>query len=129
MHQARQTPEHFIIKPERLADFARRRSAAISDHVRGHRRAKFSIALVNVLNHALALIAAWQIEIDVRPLAAFFGKKPLEQKFHADRIDSSDTKRITDRAVRRRAATLDQNSIALAELDNVPDDQKITFEI
>src|SRR5438132_1554476 len=55
MYQARQTPERFVVKPEHLTNFARRRSPAISDHVRRHGCAKFSIALVNILNRPLTL--------------------------------------------------------------------------
>ena len=70
--QSRQTTESFIIKSEHLADLTRGRTPAISNHVRRHRRAQLSIALINILNCPLALIAARQIEIDVRPLAPLF---------------------------------------------------------
>ena len=72
-HQARQAVERFRIERKRLANFARRRTPAIGDDVRRHRRAQFSVALVHILNRALALISTWQIEIDVRPLAALLG--------------------------------------------------------
>ena len=72
-HQARQAVERFRIERQRLADFARRRAPAIGDDVRRHRRAQLPVALVHILNRALALIAAGQIEIDVRPFAALFG--------------------------------------------------------
>ena len=121
--------ERLVVEAQRLAHFARRRPAAISDDVGGHRRAELSVALINVLNDALALIAAGQIEIDVRPFAAFFGEKALEQQFHADRIDRRYSKRITDGAVGRRAAALHQNVLLAAELDDVPDDQEITCEL
>src|SRR6185369_2686529 len=91
VHEARETCERFFVEVEHLADFTCGRAAAISDDVRRHRCTEFSIALVNVLNSLLALIAARQIEIDVGPLATFFRKKPLEQEVHADRIDSSDS--------------------------------------
>ena len=47
--------------------------------VRRHRGAEFSVAFVDVLDHAFAFIAAGQIQIDVRPLAAFFGKEAFKQ--------------------------------------------------
>ncbi len=65
-----------------LADLARGEASAIGDDVRGHGGAKFSVALIDVLNDALALIAAGQVEIDVRPLAAFFGEESLEEQIH-----------------------------------------------
>src|SRR6266550_7640017 len=125
MHQSGKTSQRCVIKIERLANFARRRAAAIGDHVGSHRGAEFSIAFINVLNGALTLVAARQIEIDVRPLAAFFGKKSFEEKLHADGIDRGDAERITNGAVGRRAASLNQNSLSPAKLNNVPNDQKI----
>ena len=70
----------------RLAHFARSGAAAVGDHVGGHSRAQLSEALVDVLDDPLALFAAGQIDIDVRPFAALFGKKALEQQVHADRV-------------------------------------------
>ena len=122
MHQTRQTPQCLFIKAERFANFARCQTPAICNHVRGHRRAKLAVAFVNVLNRALTLIAARQIEIDVRPLTALFGKKPFEQKFHADGIDSGDSQAVANCAIGRRTATLDENAVAFAELNDVPDD-------
>ena len=128
-HQAGKAIQRFRIERKRLADFARRRAAAIGDHVGGHGRAQFPVALVDVLNGALALIAAGKIEIDVRPFAALFGKKPLEEQVHADRIDGGDAQRVADRAVGRRAASLHQNIVLAAEANDVPDDQEIAGEV
>src|SRR6185369_1033062 len=89
--ERRQTCKRLVVEVEHLPDLARGRAPAISDDVRGHRRAEFSVALVNVLNRLLALISARQIEIDVRPFASFFRKKTLKQQIHADRIDGSDS--------------------------------------
>src|SRR5262249_34661371 len=57
---------------EHFSDVANGGAAAISDDVGGHSGAEFAVTLVNVLDHAFALIAARKIEIDVRPLAALF---------------------------------------------------------
>ena len=54
-----------------------------------------------MLDHALALVATGQVEIDIRPLAAFFGEKALEQQLHGDGIYGSDPQRIADCAVGR----------------------------
>src|SRR5262249_45988700 len=78
--------EHIEVEAEDFCDFASGGLATIGDDVGSHRRAKFSITVVDVLNGAFALIAAGKIEIDVRPLAAFFGEKSLEQQLHLDRI-------------------------------------------
>ena len=116
-------------KAQHFADVAHRRAAAISDDVGGHGGAQLAVALVDVLDGALALIAAGQIEIDVRPLAALFGKKALEEQFHVHRIDGRDAERIADRAVGGRSAALHQNVLAPAEVDDVPDDQEIAGQI
>ncbi len=91
MDQTGETAKCFFVKIEHLAHFARRRTSAISDDIRGHRRAEFSVALVNVLNRVFALISARQIEIDVGPFASLFGKKSFKQQLHADRIDGRDS--------------------------------------
>src|SRR3954469_4887320 len=86
-----ETRERFVVKVERLSDFTRGRAPAISDDVRSHRRAMFSVALVNVLDCLLALLSARQIEIDVGPFASLFRKKALKQQIHPDRIDGGDS--------------------------------------
>ena len=85
-----------------------------------------AVALVDVLDDALALVAAGQVEIDVRPLAAFFGEEALEQQIHAHRIDGRDAERVADRAVGGRAATLARESRwSRQNSHDVPDDQEI----
>ena len=116
------------IEAQNFAGFARGRPAAIGDDVGRHCGAARSVALVDILNGALALIAAGKIEIDIRPFAAFFGKKSFEKQFHSDGIDRRNAQHITDGAVRRRAASLNEDVVPPAELDDVPDDQEITFE-
>ena len=117
------------IEPESLADLARRAPAAIGDDVGRHRGAELAVALVDVLNHALAAVAARQIEIDVRPLAALFGQESLEQQIHADRIDGGDAEAVADGAVGRRSAALHENPLLPAEIDDVPDDEKVAGQI
>ena len=72
-------------KPSDLPNLARRRPSAIGDDVCGHRRAQLAVTLIHILNRALALVAAGQIEIDVRPLAALLREEALEQQLHAAR--------------------------------------------
>ena len=117
------------VEAERLAHFARRASAAIGDHVGGHRRAEPAVLLVDVLDDALAAIAARQIEIDVGPLAALFRQEPLEQQLHPDRIDRGDAEAVADGAVGGRAASLDEDVVLPAEIDDVPDDEEIAGEL
>ena len=129
VHHLRQPIDLRRLERERLADFARGAAAAIGDDVRRHRRAVFAVFLVDVLDDALAAIAARQIEIDVRPLAALLRQEPLEQQIHADRIDRGDAEAVADGAVGRRAAPLHEDVLLPAEIDDVPDDQEVAGEI
>ena len=95
------TIQHVRRKIERLADFAGGASSAISDDVGRHGSAEFAVALIDVLDGALALISAGKIKVYVGPFAALFRQKALEQQVHANRIDRGDAEGITDRAVRR----------------------------
>src|SRR5439155_24749462 len=100
---------------------ARGRSRAIGDHVRGHRRARRAVALVDVLDDFFALVTAGEVEIDVGPrlvpgrIGALLGKEALEEETHPDRIDRRDAQRVTDRAVGGRAAALGEDAVLLAE--------------
>ena len=126
--EAGQTIQRFRIEAQHFADFARCGLAAIRDDIGGHRRAQRAVSLVDVLNGAFALIAAGQIEIDIRPFATFFGKKSFEKQFHLHGIDRRDAQRITNGTVRGRTAALNEDIVVAAELDNIPDDQEIAFE-
>ena len=115
--------------PEHLADLARGAAVAVGDHVRGHRRAGGAVARVDVLDHALAPVAARQVEVDVGPLAALLGQEALEEQLHPDRVDGGDAEAVADGAVRGRAAALDQDPLAPAEVHDVPDDQEVAGEL
>jgi hypothetical protein len=109
-----------VIEAQRLAHFARGGAAAIGDDVGGHGGAALSEALVDVLDDALALFAAGQVEIDVGPLAALFGEEALEEQVHADGIDGGDFERVADRAVGGRAAALRQDVVLLGRSARCP---------
>src|SRR6516164_5763883 len=70
--------EGFWIERKNLSNFARSRFAAIGDDISAHGRAKLSVAFVDILNCAFALIAAGKIEVNVRPLTPFLGEKTFE---------------------------------------------------
>src|SRR5258706_12982054 len=129
MHQPGQPSDGVLIKTECLAHFTGRGSSPVSNDVGSHRRPQFSVAFVDVLNRALALVSTGQIKIDVRPLTTLLGKKSLEQKFHADRINRGNSQAITDGAIGRRASSLNQDSLSPAKLHDVPNDQEIAFEL
>jgi hypothetical protein len=93
------TIKSFGLESESFADFAGGETAAIGNDICGHGSAAFAVAAVNMLNDALALITAGKVEIDVRPLAAFFGKKTFEEKIHLDGVDGGNAEGVTDGAV------------------------------
>src|SRR5208282_4755827 len=90
--------------------------------------AQLAVALVHILDSLLALRLRGQIEIDVRPLAAAFAQETLEEQLHSNWIDGRNLQRVAHSGVRRAAASLHQDAVALRELNDVPDDQKIAFE-
>ena len=116
-------------RAQRLAHLARGAAAAIGDDVGGHRRAEPAVLLVDVLNDALAAVAARQIEIDVGPFAALFREEALEQQLHLDRIDGGDAEAVADGAVGGRAAALHEDVLLPAVVHDVPDDQEVAGEI
>jgi len=65
VHHLREPIDLVFAERERLADLARGAAAAIGDDVGRHRGAEPPVLLVDVLDDALAAIAARQIEIDV----------------------------------------------------------------
>src|SRR6266567_6486549 len=88
---SRDFAQSFRIEAEDFANFARCHATAVSDDVSSHGGAAFAIAAVQILDDGFAIVAAGEIEINVRQLAAFFGEKSLEQQVHADGIYGRDT--------------------------------------
>ncbi len=129
VRQAAEAFERSDFEPQRLAYFARRRAATIRDDVGGHGGAQLPEALVDILDGALALVAAGEIDIDIGPLAALFGEEALEQQFHADGIDGGNPERVTDCAVGGRTAALAEDVVLFAEAHDVPNDQEIAGQI
>ena len=120
--------ECFGIKAKGLSHFTRSHAIAISNDIGSHGSAALAVTLIDVLDGALALIAARQINIDVGPLAAFFGEKTLEQQIHSHRIYRSDAERITNSTIGRRATALGQDALVAAEVNNVPHNQEVSRE-
>ena len=59
------------IEGERHPDITRSAAASIRDDIGGHGRAQPTVFLVDVLDDTLTAVAARQVEVDIRPLAAF----------------------------------------------------------
>src|SRR5690349_16787104 len=112
-------------KIQRFRNLARRAAAAITNHVRSHGCAMSAIAAINVLNHRFAAIATREIEVDVRPAFSALVQKTFEDEMVFHRINRSNPEAITDRAVGGAAAALDHDVVFAAEIDDVPDNQKI----
>ena len=87
-----------------------------------------AVTLVDILDNFFTLVAAGQVEIDVGPLAALFGKKTFEEQFHADGIDCGDAERVADGAVGGGSASLHQDVLLTAVADQVPDDEEVAGE-
>ena len=129
VHQLREPIDQRLVEPEHLPHLARRAAAAIRDDVGRHRRTVPAVALVDVLNHLLAPIAARQVEIDVGPLAALLREKTLEEQVHADRIHRGDAQAVADGAVGGRSPALHEDAALAAEVHQVPDDQEVAGQI
>ena len=121
--------QRFRIEAQNLAHFARGHAVAIGDDVGGHGGAARAITLVDILNHSFAFVSARQVEIDVGPLAALFGKKSFEEQFHTDGVDRpGDAEAVADGAIGGGAAPLRKDILLAAIADYVPDDQEISRE-
>src|SRR4051794_18956983 len=112
-------------KVECFSDLTGGASPAIGNDVRRHGRAVSAVATINFLNHAFTPVAAGQIEINVWPTFAAFAEKALENEVIADRINRCNPKAITDRTIGGAAAPLHHDIVFAAEIDDVPDNQKI----
>src|SRR5581483_3049684 len=115
-------------KTQHLGGLANRTARAIRDYIGGHRGAAFTITLIDVLDDLFTLIAARQINIDIRPFAALFRQEALEQQLHLHRVDGGYTEGIANRGVRRRTPALRQDLIFATELYDIPHDQEVAGE-
>ena len=88
-----------------------------------------AVALVDVLDHLLAPIAARQVQVDVGPLAPRLGQEALEQEVHADGIDRGEAEAVADRAVGGRAAPLHEDAVGTTVLHELPHDEEVAREV
>ena len=101
--------------------------AAVGDLLAHHRRVLAAVALVHVLEHALAL-AVREVDVDVGRLGALLAQEALEQEVHPDRIDGGDAEAVAHRGVGGRAAPLAEDPLAPREAHDVPDDEEVARE-
>ena len=126
--QTREAIDDIWRKVQRLADFAHGAAAAIGDDVGGHGRAMFAIAAIDLLDHALATVAAGKVQIDVGPCLSAFAEEAFEEQIVGDRIASGDAEAVADDAIGRAAAPLHKNVILAAIVRDVPDNEKVAGE-
>ena len=69
-----------------------------------------------------------KIDIDVRPGLFGLRSENVRREIEFERIDRGNAEAKTDRAVGRAAAALHHDVVLAAEIDDVPNDQKITGE-
>ena len=124
----RELADHLFRESEDLAHLPHGALAAIGDDIGRHAGPALAVALVNVLDHALALVPGRQIDIDVGPFAALLREEPLEEQVHADGIDSRDPQRVADRGIGGRPPPLAENACPAGELHQFPDDQEIALQ-
>ena len=125
----RQLFDHLVREPQHLARLAHGAAAAIGDHIGRHGGPALPITGVNVLDDALALLSGRQVEVDVGPLSSLLREKSLEEQVHPDWIDGRNAERVADGRVSGRAPALAQDAAAPGEFDQVPDDQKVAFQL
>ena len=129
VHRLREPVDLFGTDRQRHADITRGAAAAIRDDIGGHGRTKTAVLLVHVLNDALATVAARQVEVDVRPFAAFLGQETLEEQIHRNRIDRGDPQAVADRAIGRRPASLHEDVLLPRVIHDVPDNEEVPGEL
>src|SRR6478609_7178581 len=115
-------------KIERLADFTRGAPPTIRDHVRSHGCAMFAVTPINFLDHCFPPIAAGKIKINIRPAFAALVEKSFEYEMTFHRVDRRDSEAITNGAIGGAAPALNHDVVFTAEIDDVPNDQKIAGE-
>src|SRR5207249_3741335 len=89
-----------------------------------NRRAMASVALIDVLDDVLTSFVL-EIDIDIRRLVPLLGNEAGKEKFRCRRIDLGNAKAKADRAVRRRAAPLAEDSIVARKRDHIMDGQEV----
>jgi hypothetical protein len=95
--QVGKSPADVLRNAENFSHVAHRAAATVSDDVGGHGGAVRREAPVNFLDHALTLVAAGEIDVDVRPGVAAVAQKALEKQAAADGIDVGDAEGKADR--------------------------------
>jgi hypothetical protein len=113
---------------ECFGDVAHRRLRPVGDDVRYLRGAFSAVQVVDVLDRFLTAVGL-DVDVDIGWLAALRRKEALEHQPVVDGVDRGDLQRVTDRRIRRRAASLTQNAFRPAEPGYVPHDEEVAGEV
>ena len=76
--------------------FSESRARFVGNDVGGHRSSAWGVFLINVLNDRFSSLAGGEIDIDVGPGLAVFGKKAFEKEAAFDRVDTCYANCVTD---------------------------------
>ncbi len=85
-----------------------------------------AVTAIDLLDDTFAPVAAGKIEIDIGPAFAALIEKPFENQIVTHGIDRRDAETITNGTVGGAAAALHHDVVLAAEINNVPDNQKIS---
>jgi hypothetical protein len=113
---------------EGFTDFAHGATSAEGNDIGGHGGAFGGMASVEFLDDGFAACAAGEIEVDIGPTGATFGEESFEEEFTGDGVAGGDAEGVTDGGVCGGAASLDEDIIGGAEVDDVPDDEEVAGE-
>src|ERR1700754_935433 len=108
------------IDAERLAGFAQRTARSVRGDCRCNRRAVAAIFMVDILNDFFAPLV-FEVDVDVRRLAALFRNEALEQHVALIRSHFGNAEAIANSRVSCRTTPLTQNVLALRIADDVID--------
>ncbi len=113
---------------QRFGDVTDRRLGTVGDDVGDLGGVLAVVALVDVLDGLLPPVGL-DVQVDIGRPVTIRGQKALEQQAVTHCVDRGDADREADCGIGRAAPALAQNAAALAELHDLPDDQKVAGKV
>src|SRR5207237_8041326 len=98
-------------------------AVAEDDDVRDHRSALGSVLVVDVLQHALAVIGR-EVDVDVGRALVILVQETLEEEVVGNRVHTGDAEQIRDDRVGGAATSLSRNRVLACKSHDVPRDQE-----
>ncbi len=83
-----------------------------------------TVFFVDVLNDFFAALV-FEVDVDVRRLAAFFADKAFKEEIDAGGIDTGDAQAVAHRRVGGGPAALTENALRAGEGDDVVDGEEV----